>query len=455
VASHCGPYGSGFVPESLPLYRLYTHLQSGPPGNGDGVRSYLPDYEMAAPANLQSALELIGEWRPIAGGTDLMVLFEAGKLPYKKLVNIWQLDELRGLEESDDYVTLGALTTYSFIRRSELLNRDFPLLAKAASWTGGIATQNRGTLGGNIANASPAADSPPALLVYDAEIELRSATSARWVPYATFHTGYKTTLMRPDELITRVRLRRGSSRGYQFTRKVGTRKAQAISKVCLAAIVEMDGFTVRNVRIALGSVAPTVIRCSQTEALLRGRRLDAAAVAEAKAAIAAEIAPIDDIRSTLDYRSRVAMNIVEQFLRTAQFHACCGSDRWAEAMADRYPSLDAAEEIWWSLPESEWLAAFASHPKIGEKPKHNATAAREQKGIENASEQTLAALAAGNREYLQRFGWIYIVCATGKTATEMLAILQSRLQNSAADEIRIAAGEQARITQIRMKDLFG
>jgi OHCU decarboxylase len=414
--------------------------------------------------DLQSALAVLekqpGEWRPIAGGTDLMVLFEAGTLQYKKLLSLWHLEELRGVEFTEDFVSLGALTTYSWIRSNPVIDQEFPLLAKAAGWTGGIATQNRGTLGGNIANASPAADSPPALLVYDAEIELQSATASRWVPYASFHTAYKQTVMRPEELITRIRLPRGRQRWHQFTRKVGTRKAQAISKVCLAAAADMDGFSVRDVRIALGSVAPTVIRCTQTEAVLRGRILDAAAVARAKDAIASEIAPINDIRSTKDYRSRVTVNILEQFLRTVQFRTCCGSERWATAMADRHPfanqqqMLDAADEIWWSLAESDWLEAFATHPKIGEKPQHNVTAAEEQSGITGASTQVMEGLEKGNHVYLDRFGYIYIVFATGKSSNEMLALLQSRLNNEPPVEIRLAAAEQAKITRLRLQKLF-
>src|SRR5439155_19084119 len=124
------------------------------------------------------------------GGTDLMVLFEAGKLWHKRFVSIWGLPELRGIVATRDHLTLGALTTYTEVQRHPALRREFPLLAQAASETGGIATQNRGTLGGNIVNASPAADSPPALLVYDAELELISARGARWVPYSGFHTGY-------------------------------------------------------------------------------------------------------------------------------------------------------------------------------------------------------------------------------------------------------------------------
>ncbi|MBZ5606905.1 MAG: FAD binding domain-containing protein, partial [Acidobacteriia bacterium] len=157
------------------------------------MRAYVPEYDLAAPSSLSEALDLIADQaRPIAGGTDLMVLFEAGKLPYRRLVSLSRLAELRGIDVSETHVTLGALTTYTQIQQHETMRCEFPLLARAASWTGAVATQNRGTLAGNIANASPAADSPPALLVYDAQLVLISSRGSRLVPYAGFHTGYKT-----------------------------------------------------------------------------------------------------------------------------------------------------------------------------------------------------------------------------------------------------------------------
>ena len=139
------------------------------------------------------------------------------------------------MKSPPEHVTLGALTTYTEVQANPILREEFPMLCQAASETGGLAIQNRGTLGGNIANASPAADSPPALLAYDAAVELISSNAARWVPYVDFHTGYKQMIMRPDELLARIRLPRDSTEVHHYYRKVGTRKAQAISKVCFAA----------------------------------------------------------------------------------------------------------------------------------------------------------------------------------------------------------------------------
>ncbi len=285
------------------------------------MRAYLPGYELRAPADLPASLALLarepGVWKPIAGGTDLMVLLEAGKLEHKKFLSIWKLAELRGIEVTPGRVALGALTTYTQVREHALLQREFPLLCRAAAETGGIATQNRGTLAGNIVNGSPAADSPPALLVYDAELELVSARGSRWVPYHGFHAGYKKMVMRPEELIRSIGLPRGMASWKQYYRKVGTRKAQAISKVCFAGAADVRGETIRDVRIALGSVAPTPLRCVRTEAVLRGQKLSAAALAAAKEALANEIAPVDDMRSTARYRLCVAQNLLEEFLRGA------------------------------------------------------------------------------------------------------------------------------------------
>ncbi|MGC2001109.1 MAG: FAD binding domain-containing protein, partial [Candidatus Acidiferrales bacterium] len=165
------------------------------------MRAFLPGYHMETPRDLAAALDGMakdpGVWKPFAGGTDLMVLLEAGKLPHRKYLNIWNCSELRGITASADHIELGALTTYTEVRRHEILVREFPLLCRAAAETGSIATQNRGTLGGNIANASPAADSPPALLVYDAEIEIVSASGQRWIPYRRFHSGYKQMDLQP------------------------------------------------------------------------------------------------------------------------------------------------------------------------------------------------------------------------------------------------------------------
>ena len=282
------------------------------------MRAYLPAYELILPATLNEALDVLardnGQWKPFAGGTDLMVLLEAGKLPHNNYVSIWNLKELRGIEVTDSHVTLGALTTYTEVQGHSVLQNEFPMLCQAANETGGIAIQNRGTLGGNIVNASPAADSPPALLAYDAELELVSKSGERRIPYSKFHVGYKQMDIRPDELLRAIHLRRNKNRLTHYYRKVGTRKAQAISKVCFAAIGQIQNGQIANVRIALGSVAPIPLRCAKTEAALHGQINNPVTVSKAKMLLAAEISPISDIRSTRDYRLQVSLNLLAEFL---------------------------------------------------------------------------------------------------------------------------------------------
>lgn len=279
------------------------------------MRAHLPDFELVVAADLPSALTLLGNgWRPMAGGTDLMVLFNAGRLPYRKLVSIAKLPELSGITVTPEFVTIGAGTTYSVIQREPILQTEFPLLCQAANWTGSPANQNRGTIGGNIANASPAADTPPALLVYDAEVELISAKGSRRLPYHEFHTGYKAMQMGADELLAKIHLARSYQPVKHYGRKVGTRKAQAISKVCFNAKAQMDGLLVKSIRIGLGSVAPIPLRCHQAEAVLTGQKLTPALITHAREVIAREIKPIDDIRSTSQYRSLVTQNLLGEFL---------------------------------------------------------------------------------------------------------------------------------------------
>jgi CO/xanthine dehydrogenase FAD-binding subunit len=292
------------------------------------MRSYLRDFDLVAPNSLDDALERLarepGEWRAFAGGTDLMVLLEAGRLPPGRYLSLWHLHELRGIHVDDHSITIGALTTYADVMAAPILRVECPALCRAAAETGGVATQNRGTLGGNIANASPAADSPPALLLYDAELELVSVRGTRRVAYDRFHHGYKQMDLAPDELIRTIRVARGRGGWIHAWRKVGTRRAQAISKICFAAALDLSAAArsakadvVRDVRIALGSVAPTVVRAARAESSIRGRALDAGTIAACREALMAEIAPIDDLRSTARYRSRVAGNLLEEFLASA------------------------------------------------------------------------------------------------------------------------------------------
>ncbi len=297
------------------------------------MRAHVASYDLVQPGSLREVLTLLarepGVYRPLAGGTDVMVVYAGGKLAHTKFVDVHGLRELRGIVVTDDAVTLGALTTYTDVQAEPTLGREFPMMGQAASETGGWAIQNRGTLGGNIANASPAADSPPALLAYDASVELTSTRGARWVSYATYHTGYKTTVRAEDELVTRVRIPRiapgaQGSRVHMF-RKVGPRKAQAISKVSFAACVDVDGTRITSARVALGGVAPVVLRVVATEGALVGADVTTLDVAAIGATLSREVTPIDDIRSTARYRRRVAENLFVELTRKLKAHVGLGS----------------------------------------------------------------------------------------------------------------------------------
>jgi xanthine dehydrogenase small subunit len=264
---------------------------------------------------------------PIAGGTDVMVRItgEIGEPP-RRMVDLSRLDELRGVAVDGDAVVLGALTTYTEIRRSSLCREHLPALVAAAATIGAAQIQNRGTLGGNAANASPAGDTLPVLLALDASFVLGGPRGERTVPADAFWLAYRRTALAPDELVLRVRIPLATGRESRF-RKIGTRRAQAISKVVLAlswrdssgtqATNGGAGGPWRDVRLALGSVADRPIRARGTEAVLEGAAPTPETADAAAEALAGEIQPIDDVRSTADYRRVVAARSLHRMIRDA------------------------------------------------------------------------------------------------------------------------------------------
>lgn len=273
-----------------------------------------------SPATLAQAFELLARgqgWRPIAGGTDLMVQI-TGELapPPERVLDLWRLDELRGIKLDNGWLVMGALTTYTEIRGSELCRQHLPALVDAAATIGAAQIQNRGTLGGNIANASPAGDTLPVLLATDTQIILGSAAGERAVAAADFWTSYRQTARRPDELVLRVAIPLPRGRQVRF-RKVGTRRAQAISKVVMSLSWREDAGVWRDVRLALGSVAATPIRARETERVLDGAAPRRETADHAAATVANEIHPIDDVRSTAEYRQAVTARILHRLLREA------------------------------------------------------------------------------------------------------------------------------------------
>jgi CO/xanthine dehydrogenase FAD-binding subunit len=284
------------------------------------MRSNVTQYDLIAPKSLDAVLQILADspdrYTPIAGGTELMVALGAGRLQPKKLVSLWNLQELRFIEVTSDAIVIGAGTTFTDLRKHPIITTELSLLAQAASWTGSIANQNRGTLGGNIVNASPAADSPPALLAYDATLTLISARGTRTMPYQQFHLSYKKTALAPEELLHSITLPRNLNGYKTYIRKVGTRNAQAISKVAIAAIARTHHGIIESIRIGAASLRETPTRLIATEQSLLHQPITPTTIAAARAAILSETLPIDDIRSTAKYRAAVAANLLEEFLRT-------------------------------------------------------------------------------------------------------------------------------------------
>lgn len=268
------------------------------------MRTAVSPLTFLQPSSMGEALRMLRDeapLTPLAGCTDVYVGLNFGSLRDTRYINIWGLATLRRIALRGDVLSIGALATYTDVIRSPLVGRHLPILARAAREIGGVQIQNRGTLGGNVANGSPAGDTLPVLAAAEAVVVLKSASGTRRVPFNSYYTGYRTSVKRPDELITAVEI--PPIRGRQWFRKVGTRAAQAISKVVMA------GIRSPRPRIALGSVAPTVIRLPRTEeALAAGAR-----IVEARRVLEAEIAPIDDVRSTAEYRRAVASNLLERF----------------------------------------------------------------------------------------------------------------------------------------------
>ena len=264
----------------------------------------LSSLSLRRPTTLRDALHMLrdeGPLTPLAGCTDVYVNLHFGTAAERKYVDLWPIPELRGIAAEGDTLRLGALTTYTDLIGSALVRKRVPMLAAAAREVGGRQIQHRGTIGGNIGNASPAGDSLPVFAAVGAILVLQSATAERRIPFADFYTGYRTSVRRGDELIVAVEI--PPVAGTQYWRKVGTRRAQAISKVMCAAVRGPQ------VKIALGSVAETIVRLPRTEAVLSG----GGTIEEAQSVLRSEIEPIDDIRSTAEYRREVSANLIADF----------------------------------------------------------------------------------------------------------------------------------------------
>jgi len=256
-----------------------------------------------------------GRIKVLAGGTDLMVTLNARVEVHSDYLNIWPLHELRGISEVGNTIRIGALTTYTHIIRAPLVQQHARILIEAAKSVGAAQIQNRGTLGGNVVNASPAGDTLPVLAVLEAELEIGSARGVRKIPFNQFYTGYRKTVLAADELLLAIHLPKRRPDDWQYFRKVGTRQAQAISKVVMALFARMDAAKrIETLRIAYGSVAPTVIRTPQTESVINGKMLTEELIQQAQQQVLNEVHPISDVRSTADYRRLITGNILSRGL---------------------------------------------------------------------------------------------------------------------------------------------
>ena len=267
------------------------------------------------PANLPEALILLGEdpsLVPMAGCTDLMVADAVERNDLPGVLDLSRVPELRGIRRVEGALEIGATTTFSEIGRSAEVRDLFPALARASRVIGGWQIQNRATLGGNIANASPAGDSLPVLLVLDATVVAVSTNGERHIPYTGFHVGYRRTALEPGELIDRVLLPLPAPDSVQAFRKVGTREAQAISKVVVAMLGRVEGEKIVDYRLAAGSVAPTPVRLTEVEEAIKGRSADEATASLAGRLARAAVKPIDDVRSTATYRAFALERVVRR-----------------------------------------------------------------------------------------------------------------------------------------------
>lgn len=273
----------------------------------------------AFPANLAEALELMSDeqtrGRPLAGGTDLMVQWESGVLPMpERAISVKHLPELRTIEESDDAVIIGSAVTHMQLRRSDAVVRFLPSLADAAATIGGYQIQTMGTVGGSVANASPAGDLAPSIMITDGDVIVASVRGERTIPVTGFWTGYRKTDMAEDEIIVRFRLPKMPEGACEVWRKLGPRKAQAISKVMGSCRLLLTDGHIEQFRVAIGSVAAVCVRLRAVEELVTGKPLNEETIAEAEACAADSVNPIDDIRSKADYRKWVTGRMVRGFL---------------------------------------------------------------------------------------------------------------------------------------------
>ena len=264
------------------------------------------------PKNLQDALKECAKtlYPIIAGGTDLVAQWKVGVGRPAGVISVCGISGLKKIAAQDHLIKIGSIATHTDIIGSEIVQKYLPALVQACKTIGSVQIQNRGTIGGNVMNASPAGDTLPVLLAYETDVELAGIKGKRRVPFDKFYTGYRKTVVGAGEIITKFVIKKPVAGEYAEFIKIGTRQAQAISKVCACFRYNPRGRSM----IAFGSVAPTPIRCPKTEAFLAGRKLDKETIESAAKLVQEEIAPIDDIRSDASYRRHICGILLKRFL---------------------------------------------------------------------------------------------------------------------------------------------
>jgi CO/xanthine dehydrogenase FAD-binding subunit len=273
--------------------------------------------EFLQPASINDALVARSEhpdYEIVAGGTDLYVASKDRAAP-TGTIDLFGIPGLCEVEDAESGgVKIGAATTYATLLSDPRIAKSYPVLREACREVGAAQIQARGTIGGNMVTSSPVGDSLPPLLALDAEIEVASKSGSRRLPYADFLSGYRKVDLREGELLVAIHLPAPHPGARQYWRKVGTRRAQSISKVMVAALAHLENGVIAGARVALGAVADRTVRAYEAEKAMMGKAPGPATAKAARDALRAEITPIDDLRSTADYRLEVAENIVARFV---------------------------------------------------------------------------------------------------------------------------------------------
>ncbi|MFW6071106.1 MAG: FAD binding domain-containing protein [Candidatus Bipolaricaulota bacterium] len=275
------------------------------------------EFEFLVPEDEEELFDRMNEndYRLVAGGTDLFVKIEKDLISPKRLLDVTNVIDVPKIEKRDEEIRVSATTTHGELARSTLIQEKFPILAESAESVGGVQLRNKATVGGNICNASPSADSLIALYALDAQLKLKSRDGIRTTPIEDFITGPGETVLRRGEFLESIKIPKLSGNYRHFFKKVGRRNALDISVCSMGFVLKTDGDFTEDIRIAYGAVAPTIVRPTPVEKYLKGKKLTEDVVSEAKNLLEAEISPISDIRGSAEYRRKVALRGLEELLR--------------------------------------------------------------------------------------------------------------------------------------------